>query len=478
MNEACYMKNIFYLFLFLLFISSLAIPVLSDGIPLSLISFILPKASQEAQIAIIDWKNGEYTLSLFITADLSSYSGNNFLWIIPLEETPLEIKVEEINQENFKEEIEDLNKKIKEAREINNQIREIIRVYYGGLYSFYIPLFPGLFLSFRPFALYASGDKEGITLPETTFKFGKLGRAEIYDTRNLDLETFFKSMGYPLPTNLSQYKNKKIAVFNLTKTSDKLSIKVNFRFKGSKIFYPSGTTQFWQEKPREFHIYIKLPSNYELVSNIEPNFYTRDVGNCYYVFSSNELIGEKIGYSREYEFYKETGIFPERKELYTEDIKANVVYRPIPLILFIYSIFFPVFGIATWIFLIVLTTFLTWFVVLFFFFKFLKKTKVEITKIILSCITIPLVLLFMNNGFLFFSFIAIFHPLLFFILLGIQVVFFFMVLFSILGVKSLYPIKRLILTLIPLRISLEEAFGLIFAAFFVSILFSFILFLF
>jgi len=458
------------------FISFLPALVLSDGLPFHPYFFTLPDISQENQIALIDWKNGEYVLSLFITTDLSSYPENSFLWVVPFQEVPTEIKVEEIAWEDFKREIESLNERIERAQEMNKSHPELKLYFYGGLSSFYVPVLPSLFnlFAFRSFVRAAPVEEAPIIMPEAVFEFGKLGRAEVYDIKNVDLETFFKSKGYPLPVYLSQYRNKKIVVFNLTKLSSKLSVEVKFKFKGSTIFYPSGTTQFWNGRPKEFDIYVKLPSNYKLNSNIEPNFHVKDWESHYYIFSSNELVGEVRRRSLE-EIYIEYGtIFPRREELYNKDIEANVVFdRPASLIF----LMFPIFGKFSSIFLSILATFISWFVVLFGYFNLLKKKKVKIVRIIRSCVAIPTILFFMNNGLLLGGLLLIFFvesSLLFNILVFIQVVIFFVVLLSLVGIKRLSPIKRLIVSFVPLEISPIEAFCLMIGAIVASILFGFL----
>lgn len=123
-----------------------------------------------------------------------------------------------------------------------------------------------------------------------TYDFGELGKAEIYDTQNeATLRNLFERMNISPEQDLSAYLDKKVVLFQLKAVSDSGMV-ATFKFnQNDRIYFPSGTTRYFELEPERFGVFITAPREYvyETVAPLRPVITNIGRDEQYLTFATN-----------------------------------------------------------------------------------------------------------------------------------------------------------------------------------------------
>ncbi len=372
--------------------------VIADGMPIRPYDYTIADVGQGDQLVYIDVEKDEYTTNLFVTFDFSSYDGDEMNWIVPFEESPTDVQLQETTEYFFEEKFSDFDSEIDHAEELNKKQEELpwSLITVSGLAFVPFPVF-GLLSPLFLFAVLGGSmalsgvaDMRNKGLYGTDhYYFGNIGRADVYkisDTQTL--RRFFEINGKDPPEELYEFLDKTIVVFRINKTKEELKTLVTFKFENNgKIFYPSSTTHLYKELPRDYVIKIRAPLDYKFTPNIEPAVETYDQKNQYFVFSPWED-------NYYYNFYQDTYMpHSQGQELFNKDLVLEFTEekKSVPAGMFVLDI------IPSWLIAIVLI-FLSWIVASLAYSTLSKKFGLK--EGIIYGIILPIIWTIINLGFL------------------------------------------------------------------------------
>ena len=370
----------------LLLLIGLCPVVFADGLPINPYNYHLAGMSQESQIAYVDFDGEKSTVSLFVSFDFAGYDKDEMIWIVPFKDIPDNIDLEETTLYKFEQEFSDFDKGIENATNLKRAYESDIPGALGIATTLhYLPVF-----ALVPIFIVGSsaGSAGEMVVPENSFDFGSLGRADVYTISDkVTLQQFFQEKGVQVPSNLGSFLDKHIVVFSINKTREKMRTLVTFDFSNkSELFYPSSTTALWEGTPENYIVKVRAPLHYKLSPNLKPNLEINDLQYQYMLFSpsciglsgSEYLACQSItgyyGYGYEFDaerFRQRASTRPELKyllELYDTDLEIEVKEERKSLPLGMYAANF----VNPWI-LAVLFIFVSWIAATYVYSRFKKK---------------------------------------------------------------------------------------------------------
>jgi hypothetical protein len=372
----------------LLFLLIVLCPVaFADGIPINPYDYHLAEMNQESQIAYIDFDGEKSTVSLFVSFDFAGYDKEEMIWIVPFKDIPDNVDLEETTFYEFEQKFSEFDEGIEHATNLKRAYESDIPMAFGFATTlYYFPVFALLSL----FIVSTPTGMAGEPMPEKSFDFGSLGRADVYKISDkVTLQQFFQEKGVQAPSNLGSFLDKHIVVFSINKTKEKIRTLARFDFSNrSELFYPSSTTALWEGTPENYIIKVRAPLHYKLSPNIKPNLEINDLQYQYMIFSPSctGLSGHLTGYGLYgYEFDAEgfrqvASTNPELEyllELYDTDLEIEVKEerKALPLGMYVASIANP------WL-LALLFIFISWIAATYAYSRLKKKyTSKEILQI-------------------------------------------------------------------------------------------------
>ncbi|MFH1586464.1 MAG: hypothetical protein ABID38_01250 [Candidatus Diapherotrites archaeon] len=392
----------------LLVLLILILPIaLADGIAIRPYDYTIADVSQGDQLVYIDVEKDQYTTNLFVTFDFSDYDSDEMNWIVPFEDAPTDVQLQEATEYFFEEKFADFDSEINHAEELNKKHEEFPWSVIMVSSLEFVP-FP-VFALLSPLILLAllttnmsMSDSKGLEANYDDlygtehYYFGNIGRADVYKISDKQtLRKFFEINGKEPPEELYEFLDKTIVVFRINKTKEELKTLVTFKFDNNgKIFYPSSTTHLYKELPRDYVIKIRAPLDYKLTPNFSPATEIFDQKSQYFVFSPwSEM--------QNYDYYRYEYLPPrESHELYNEDLVLEMEdeKKAVPIGMFILDIVPP------WLIAIVLL-FLSWIAASLAYSALTKKYNFK--EGIIYGIILPIVWTVINLAFLLFFLIIL-----------------------------------------------------------------------
>lgn len=249
----------FAIFAVLLFVFSFAF---ADGM-LFRPDFSLSSASESDQIALINVGDKGYSLDLFVRVQPPESDRYIAVWAVPLEETPQKIELKNYIDSNFDQKLKEFNSASSQAKAYVSRKNSFKEITSAGIFLA-SPAFPFVLLGFLLMPIYSNvGSKHLEDSLLATYDFGELGSAELYETtQEQTLRNLMERMNIPYNQDLSDYLDKKVVLFKL-KNIDDAGLVASFYFnQNERIYFSSGTTKYFSEKPARFGVFIRAPREY------------------------------------------------------------------------------------------------------------------------------------------------------------------------------------------------------------------------
>jgi len=278
------MKKIVFLAIALMLFSSI---VFADGFFFDPTLRLRPDADESAQIGVINVDDAGYTLDLYVK--VAPLEGEYFYWIVPLDEVPDEIDLKNFADSDFEEKVTVYNSGVTEARQYQSALASINSNFFLGQFI-YTPLALFSFtVLFIPMIGGVSGGEQK-ALDNSITSFGELGSVHILSIENQStLEAVFSKQGVAPNDELSEYLGKTVAVFSINPSSmDGAGLVASFKFnQNEKIYFPSGTTKFFDEIPEQFEVVVTAPKEFILEKNINPTIQSVGKEKRYFSYGSS-----------------------------------------------------------------------------------------------------------------------------------------------------------------------------------------------
>ena len=260
--------------LFVLITLSILSFVCADGMIFNP-EFEIHPTEETTQVAIIDITDTGYNLDLLVTIYPGDWPNEYIYWAVPLEELPEDIILVDASASGFEHKVSEYNSNMRTAED-----EEWLRDNFGTFFAsgmavsnpVALPVIVGGFVLFGVMSSVSMGASEDGLKSIASYDFGDLGSAEVYETDSqYTLQEVFYRAGATPSTNLAPYLNKKVVLFKLKK-KDSMGLVATFEFtQNERIYFPSGTTQFFDHAPQKFAVMISAPKAfiYEEASGIK-----------------------------------------------------------------------------------------------------------------------------------------------------------------------------------------------------------------
>jgi len=413
-------KGLFFAFVLFSLIGSFLMPFVSaDGIPIMPYNPGPPSVSELEQLGYLELMGDNYMTHLYVTLDFAEYERDEVVWIVPFEEKPVNLNLEKMNRDDFNNKFSSWEEEIREAVDSENKIKDfapqlsadVLTMYTAPLSAVFFPFYAIQSVGRESFSGYDTlNAKEGIR-PTEEYLFGDVGHAEVFE--GLDSNSLREVLEYygvsGMQMDFSDYLDKSVVVFTIKKPVGVSSVGVYAMFThltntsaGKKLYFPSGTTQYWKEMPRNMSIKVKIPVENTLTSNIDPSLETKNLENRFFVWNAfnNYYDG---GYEDMYMKYvpPQPGV---KSELYSKDLRLYLKDSKDDMAVYGRSLAIvnavPVFPFA------VLIVYLSWFLASLGYFRAMGK-KQPLKKTALFSLFAPVVLLVLLSVFsvVFFAFV-------------------------------------------------------------------------
>ncbi len=253
-------------------------------------SMILSRQIDEnAQLAYIEVSDKDYVTNLYVEFNFSDYTKDKMLWIVPFEDYPQHISLDESSYSDFKERFNAIDDRIKAAKNLQKAYERFPSDYGGTMVLAYGgPIFGVFFIEVAWATTAGIAGGYGEFQPVAWYLFPGIGSAAVYQfSEGANLREFFSAKGVTPPAEIETYLDKYIVAFTLDKKPTPLGIAVRFRFDNDgSIYYPSGTTQYFKEAPESYEIRIIAPRGYSLEPNMPPLLKESDESYQYYVYGA------------------------------------------------------------------------------------------------------------------------------------------------------------------------------------------------
>ncbi len=250
----------FAIFTLLLFLFSF---VFADGMMFRP-DFSLSSASESDQIALINVDDEGYSLDLFVRVQPPESDSYLAIWVVPLEETPQKIELANYIDSGFDQKLKKFTADKEKAQTFVSQKNGFNYAMSTGIFLA-SPAFPFVLASALLMAsvVYSGAGNDLEKSLIASYDFGELGSAELYETtQESTLRNLFERLNISYGQDFSDYLDKKIVLFKL-KNIDDAGLVASFYFnQNERIYFSSGTTKYFSEKPGKFGAFIRAPREY------------------------------------------------------------------------------------------------------------------------------------------------------------------------------------------------------------------------